>query len=93
VPRREENITPVDSDRWMVDATYLNFRSASLTYSMPSRYIRKFGMQNARIYVSGENLFITSKRKGLDPTQTYTGAPSYTYAPTRVVSLGINVTL
>lgn len=93
VPRRQENITPVDSDRWMVDATYLNLRSASLTYNLPNRYATRFGLQNARIYVSGENLFITSKRKGLDPTQTYTGAPSYTYAPTRVVSLGVNVTL
>lgn len=92
-PKRQLNIVPVDSDRWMVDATYLNFRSASLTYGLPNKFATKLKVQNARIYLTGENLFITSKRKGLDPTQTYTGAPSYTYAPTRVVSLGINVTL
>lgn len=92
-PKRQVNIIPVDSDRWMVDATYLNFRTASLTYGLPDKFATKLKVQNARIYLTGENLFITSERKGLDPTQTYTGAPSYTYAPTRVVSLGINVTL
>ena len=93
VPRRTTGTSMYDSDQWLTDATYFNLRSVTLTYTVPRKLLNQAGMQSARIYLAGENLLITSKRKGLDPTQTYTGAPSYTYAPARIVTLGINVTL
>lgn len=93
VARRIESIVQYDSDRYLIDASYLNLRTASLTYSLSKKTLNKLKVQNARVYLSAENLFITSNRKGLDPTQTYTGSASYTYAPTRIVNLGINLTL
>jgi TonB-linked SusC/RagA family outer membrane protein len=93
VPRRITAATIYDSDRWLVSSSYLNMRSATLTYTLQKSFATKLGLQSARVYASGENLFITTARKGLDPTQTFTGAPSYTYAPARVVSLGVNVSL
>ncbi|MFT3826613.1 MAG: TonB-dependent receptor [Chitinophagaceae bacterium] len=93
VARRATGTSMYDSDQWLTNATYFNLRSVTLTYTVPKLLLGKANMQSARIYLSGENLLITSKRKGLDPTQTYTGAPSYTYAPARIVTLGVNVTL
>ena len=93
VARRVESTTQYDSDRYLIDASYLNLRTASLTYLLSKKTLNKLKIQNARVYLSAENLFITSNRKGLDPTQTYTGSASYTYAPTRIVNLGINLTL
>jgi len=93
VTKRGTGATMYDSDKWLTDASYLNFRTATVTYNLPGKFTRRYGMQSARIYASGENLFITSARKGMDPTQTYTGAPSYTYAPARIISLGLNVSL
>ncbi|WP_345953272.1 SusC/RagA family TonB-linked outer membrane protein [Mucilaginibacter sp. PAMB04168] len=93
VPRRITGATMYDSDRWLVNSSYLNLRTATLNYNISKTLSNRLGIQNARVYVSGENLFISTARKGLDPTQTFTGAPSYTYAPARVVSLGLNVTL
>jgi len=93
VAKRVESTTQYDSDRYLIDASYLNLRSASLNYTLSKKSLNKLKIQNAKMYLSAENLFITSKRKGLDPTQTYTGSASYTYAPTRIVNLGINLTL
>ncbi len=81
------------SDRWLMSSDYLNLRTIALTYNFPKKMLSRLGLTNAKAYVNGENLFITSARKGLDPTQTYTGSASYTYAPSRIVSLGLNLTL
>lgn len=92
VPRRVVGATSYDSDRWLIDASYISLRTANLTYNLPSALLKTLSIANARLYCSGENLFIYAKRKGLDPTQAFNGNPSYTYAPTRTLSLGINVT-
>jgi TonB-linked SusC/RagA family outer membrane protein len=82
-----------NSDKYITPADYFNFRMASLTYNLPKRFIARMKINTAKVYMSGENLFITSKRKGMDPTQTYTGVASYTYAPSRIISMGLNLTL
>ncbi|KEQ31489.1 hypothetical protein N180_10910 [Pedobacter antarcticus 4BY] len=79
------------SDRWLIDASYLALRSASLSYTLPKSFISKADLKNARVYLSGENLAIFSKRKGLDPSYSYTGVSSNAYSPTRTISLGLNV--
>ena len=81
------------SDRWLISSNYLNLRTVAVTYNFPKKLISRLKLAGAKAYVNGENLFITSKRKGLDPTQTYTGSASYTYAPSRIVSFGLNLTL
>jgi TonB-linked SusC/RagA family outer membrane protein len=81
------------SDRWLIESDYLNLRTVSLTYNFPKKLLSRLNLVGAKAYMNGENLFITSKRKGLDPTQTYTGSASYTYAPARIVSFGLNLTL
>jgi len=80
------------SDRWLIDASYLTFRTATFAYNLPKALIAKADLKNAKIYVSGENLYLFSKRKGMDPTYSYTGVTSNAYTPTRTVSLGLNVT-
>jgi TonB-linked SusC/RagA family outer membrane protein len=81
------------SDRWLIASDYLNLRTVALTYNLPKKFLSRFKLAGAKAYINGENIFITSKRKGLDPTQTYTGSASYTYAPSRIVSIGLNLTL
>ncbi len=93
VPARNTGTTMYDSDRWLIDASSLSLRTTSLTYTLPQNIAKKAGASRAQCFVTGENLFILSRRKGLDPTQSFTGVSSYTYAPTRVVTLGVNVTL
>jgi TonB-linked SusC/RagA family outer membrane protein len=93
VPLRRTGTTMYDSDKWLIDASYLYLRSANLSYTLPKNFLNKINVANAKVYLSGENLFMQSHRKGFDPSQAYNGNTSYTYAPTRVISLGLNVTL
>ncbi|NTE05168.1 TonB-dependent receptor [Agrobacterium tumefaciens] len=94
VPRLDvvaSNNNNVTSSRWLIDASYLSLRTATLSYTLPKEWVSKVDMKNARIYVSGENLFLLSKRKGMDPSYAYTGVTSNNYSPTRTVSIGLNV--
>ncbi len=81
------------SDRWLIDASYLNVRSIDLTYNIPAVLVNKLQLQGARVFVSGENLGLISKRKGLNVTQNFTGVTSNAYSPSRILSAGVNVTL
>lgn len=78
------------STRFLIDASYLNMRSAVLGYNLPKGFISKIGLSRANIYASGENLFLLSKRKGLDPSESFTGVNSNNYTPTRIFSFGVN---
>ncbi|WP_231490531.1 SusC/RagA family TonB-linked outer membrane protein [Pedobacter sp. Leaf170] len=78
------------STRFLIDASYLNMRSAVLGYNLPKTFIGKIGLSKANVYASGENLFLLSKRKGLDTSESFTGVNSNTYTPTRIFSFGIN---
>lgn len=93
VPQRRVATTMYDSTRWLTDASYLYLRSASLSYNLPKSLTKTLNIGDGKIYLTGENMFMLSKRKGFDPSQAYNGNTSYTYAPTRVVSIGINLTL
>lgn len=97
VPRMDNgqrtNFNADNSDRWLTDASYLNFRTLTLTYNLPASYLRKMHMENARVYISGENLFMFTARKGMNPNQDFTGVTTNAYVPSRVISVGLNVTL
>ncbi|MDN5288778.1 MAG: TonB-dependent receptor plug [Mucilaginibacter sp.] len=79
------------SNRFLIDASYLSFRQATFSYTLPQSWISRIDVRNARIYVSGENLGLISKRKGMDPSYAYSGVTANGYSPTRLVSLGLNV--
>ncbi|MDR1115703.1 MAG: SusC/RagA family TonB-linked outer membrane protein [Tannerella sp.] len=79
------------SDRWLTDASYFNLRNVTIGYSLPSSLIRKINVERFRIYLVGDNVLLFTKRKGLDPRQSFTGATGYMYSPISTYSLGINL--
>ncbi|WP_375436388.1 SusC/RagA family TonB-linked outer membrane protein [uncultured Hymenobacter sp.] len=81
------------SDRWLVDASYLNFRSVSLGYNIPASLSTKLKLRNVNFFATGENLALISKRKGMNVAQTFSGTTSAVYVPSRVLSLGVNLSL
>ncbi|AOC95384.1 TonB-dependent Receptor Plug Domain protein [Flavobacterium anhuiense] len=94
VPRLDVNRnTPASaaSDRWLIGSDYLSLRQVNLSYKMPSEFISKFEIDNASVYINGENLMLFTKRQGMDPTQTFNGTTQNRYIPSRVISLGVNL--
>ena len=85
--------TNATSSRWLIDASYISLRNVNVGYNLPNNLLGKIDVKNARVFVSGENLAMFSKRKGLDPTESFDGINANTYAPSRIVSFGLNFSL
>jgi len=77
----------------LIDASYINFRNVNLSYNLPKSILGKLDVANARVFITGENLGLISKRKGMDPTEAYDGLNANTYVPSRMFSFGINFSL
>ncbi|MDR2969667.1 MAG: SusC/RagA family TonB-linked outer membrane protein [Tannerellaceae bacterium] len=81
------------SDRFLVSASYLNFQSFTVGYTIPERLLRNISVDKIRIYAAGENLGFWSARKGLDPRYSYDGNTTVAvYSPVRNISGGIQLT-
>ena len=95
IPRWQygDQFTAAASDRFLTDASYLNFQSFSFGYTLPEKIVKKVGMSKVRIYTMGENLIFWSARKGLDPRYSFTGNTTVTvYSPVRTISGGVQIT-
>jgi TonB-linked SusC/RagA family outer membrane protein len=95
IPRMDNaqvGIYNAQSDRWLVDASYLNIRAVNFIYQLPKRLLEKMQAQGGRFFISAENLALISARKGMNVAQSFTGVTSNTYTPARILSAGINVT-
>lgn len=87
-------------DRFLTSSNYLSLNNLTLGYTFPKSLIRPLAFNNLRIYVAGENLFVLTKRKGLDPRYNYglgsmtdgSGKSSGNYASLRSVTAGISLT-
>ncbi|MBE7175866.1 MAG: TonB-dependent receptor [Mucilaginibacter polytrichastri] len=56
-----------DIDRWLEDGSYLRMRNLEIGYVLPQSLLQKLTVKNARVFVSGQNLFTITKYTGLDP--------------------------
>ena len=95
IPRLQYNdsYTNASSDRWLTSASYLCLQNITLGYTLPARWCRALGMEKLRIYATADNVWLWSKRQGLDPRQSISGSvTSAYYAPMRTISGGITLT-
>ncbi len=93
IPRLEEGSQDqsMSGDACLTKASYLSLRNATLGYTFPSSLMRKANIDRLRLYVTGDNLFLLSCRKGFDPRQSFTGSTGYAYSAVRTISFGINL--
>ena len=83
----------VTSDRYLTDASYLNFQNAQIGYTVPEHITRKFHVSRLRVYVTCDNIVYWSKRAGFDPRYSFSGTTnSAVNSPVRTLSGGINIT-
>lgn len=93
VPRYDiGNITNLNaaSTRWLIDASYLSIRNVNLSYNFPKALISKLDLSGARVFVTGENLYLSSKRKGLNPTESFDGTNNTVFPQARILSVGLS---
>ena len=88
-----EQYTAASSDRFLVNASYLNIQNAQIGYTIPQRLTDRMQINRLRLYVACDNIWYWSCRRGLDPRQSFSGATSNAMnSPVRTVSGGLNIT-
>ncbi|MEO1011699.1 MAG: TonB-dependent receptor [Bacteroidota bacterium] len=95
VPRLESgnpNLVRRQSDRFLTDASFWALKNVNVGYTFDNRISQLIGVDNLRLSVSGENLFLKSKRIGLNPQYNLAGTPDGDdFNPARIISFGLNV--
>jgi hypothetical protein len=94
VPRMDNAQTSffgATSSRFLTDASFLNLQNVTLSYD--HQFASKKPFNSARIYISGENLRMFTKRSGMNPAQAFSGVTSIAYIPAAVFNFGVNFNL
>lgn len=78
------------STRFLISSNYLNLSNVRLGYSFPKKWMEKIKLNNLNVWISGDNLFCLSARKGYIPMVSFTGGSStYSYSPLSTIMGGI----
>ena len=80
------------STRFLIEADYLNFSNIQVGYTLPDSLTQKINASNVRIYFTGDNLMILSKRDGFNPGYSLSGNTArYTYEPMTTFTAGLTL--
>lgn len=94
IPRMDLNQTNAfgaTSDRFLTKSDYINLSAINVSYRIPQHFLEKVTIKEARIFVSAENLWFSTKRKGLNTLSSLTSAASTSsYNLSKTLNLGIN---
>ena len=97
----DPNDNDVISDRYIEDGSYIRFKNIALGYTLPKKWISKWGFENIRVSMNIQNLFTITKYDGYDPEigastadingYTY-GVDNGRYPSPTTYSFGLNLT-
>ncbi|WP_210516001.1 SusC/RagA family TonB-linked outer membrane protein [Hymenobacter terricola] len=86
------------SSQYLFDGSYLRIRTVTLAYTVPAALAQRIGLQGARIFATGANLYTFTKYQGYDPEVSTAGdnllAPRSdfgTYPIARSYTAGVSV--
>lgn len=84
----------VKSDRYLQDLAYIRLKNLTIGYTLPTAMMSKLKLSNARIFLSGENLWTATKlrSKYIDPEQAGQEANGRAYPYSRTFSFGLDFT-
>ena len=60
------------NSQWIEDGSYTSLKSMSVTYDFGDRF-SNFGIEQVKLFVNAENLFIITDYSGFDPVSTASG--------------------
>ncbi|WP_083570844.1 TonB-dependent receptor [Mariniphaga anaerophila] len=94
------------TDRYLQNVAYIRLKNLQIGYTLPKHWVSKVKMQNARVYITGENLWCWSplykRTKDFDVTNAISGTESdlssnsmgdgNSYPIMRSISFGLSLT-
>lgn len=82
------NIAKYDSELGFGDASYIRLKNLSFSYNLSYKWRKKAKLDQAKIYIHGQNLLTITGYKGLDPESL----SSSTLPPLRIITFGVQLT-
>ena len=95
VPRlsngQDTNVASISS-RFITKSDYLALNNLRLGYTLPKSLTDKLSIRKLQVWVSGDNLWFMSERKGFNPVTSESGLSSvYRYSPLSTITGGLKV--
>lgn len=78
------------SSRFLTKADYIVLNNVKLSYDVPQQILSNVKMTGLTLFVTGDNLWISTKRKGFNPSTSESGSSNtYRYSPISTFTFGI----
>jgi TonB-linked SusC/RagA family outer membrane protein len=91
-PSRAAGQNQQTQTRYLQNDAYLRCKNLTLSYTFPQKWVKKVGLSEGRIYLTGQNLFEFSKvHKPFDPEMNVTNYITYPFQ--RIYSTGVILSL
>ena len=99
VPSAQGYQTNAIYSRFIEDGSFLRLKQITLGYTLPKKITRKMMVNNLRVYVSAQNLFVVTGYKGYDPEVNMRSqnpmTPSFdwgAYPKSKIYTFGLDLT-
>jgi TonB-linked SusC/RagA family outer membrane protein len=87
------NLSDQASTRWVEKGDYFKLSTLTLGYNLPKDLLRRLNIESLRVFAQGQDMFMISKYKGIDPEMESNGVDYNGTPRQRVITFGINLGL
>ncbi len=87
------NLTSAATSRFVEKGDFISLDNISLGYTLPKSVMEKIGVDNFRLFVQAQNIWLISDYKGINPEMETSGVDVNGTPRSKVISMGINVSL
>lgn len=87
------NLNGNATSRFVEKGDFISLDNISIGYSLPGMLLDKIGVDNFRLFVQAQNIWLISDYKGINPEMETAGVDINGTPRSKVVSMGINVSL
>ncbi|MBP4138912.1 SusC/RagA family TonB-linked outer membrane protein [Flavobacterium geliluteum] len=87
------NLTGSASTRFVEKGDFISLDNISIGYTLPKMLMDKIGVDNFRIFAQGQNIWLISDYKGINPEMETSGVDINGTPRAKVISIGLNVSL
>jgi len=80
-----------NSTFWLMDGSYFKLKNLQIGYNIPNHAVKRIGLAEARVYLSGDNLMTITNFEGFDPERNPGQSRFGEYPQVKIYSIGIRV--
>jgi TonB-linked SusC/RagA family outer membrane protein len=80
------------STRFLFDNNYMRLKALTIGYKIPTSFLKKMNITDAKIYLQADNIWTLQSHKGIDPEQDIIGETDDRSYLMKTYSIGINLT-